>query len=64
MPCPRPVSSEADAAGTAPRRRPPLSLARQRGNQLYVNRGIGFSVTPILLNYTPGLTVFTLRAAA
>lgn len=33
------------------------------GNQLYVNRGIGFSYIPIRINCTPELTVFTLQAS-
>jgi predicted MPP superfamily phosphohydrolase len=32
-----------------------------RGNQLYVNRGIGFSLIPVRVNCRPELTVFTLR---
>lgn len=31
------------------------------GNQLYVNRGIGFSVAPIRINCRPEVTLFTLR---
>lgn len=31
------------------------------GNELYVNRGIGFSVAPLRLNCPPELTLFTLR---
>ncbi len=31
------------------------------GNQLYVNRGIGFSVAPIRINCRPEITLFTLR---
>lgn len=33
------------------------------GNQLYVNRGIGFSKIPLRINCPPELTLFTLRAA-
>ncbi|MDP9477714.1 MAG: metallophosphoesterase [Actinomycetota bacterium] len=33
------------------------------GNQLYVNRGIGFSVVPIRINCRPEVTLFTLRPA-
>lgn len=33
------------------------------GNQLYINRGIGFSVVPLRLNAPPELTLFTLRGA-
>lgn len=33
------------------------------GNQLYVNRGIGFSVVPIRLLCPPEVTLFTLRSA-
>jgi uncharacterized protein len=33
------------------------------GNQLYVNRGIGFSYIPIRINCAPELTVFTLQAS-
>ncbi len=33
----------------------------QRGNRLYVNRGLGFSTVPIRINCRPELTVFTLR---
>jgi uncharacterized protein len=32
----------------------------QSGNQLYVNRGIGFSVVPIRINCLPEVTLFTL----
>lgn len=32
-----------------------------RGNHLYVNRGIGFSLLPIRINCPPELTLFTLR---
>lgn len=31
------------------------------GNQLYVNRGIGFSLAPIRINCMPEVTLFTLR---
>ncbi len=34
------------------------------GNQLYVNRGIGFSFVPIRLNCPPEITIFTLEPAA
>lgn len=34
------------------------------GNQLYVNRGIGFSVVPLRANCPPELTLFTLRRPA
>jgi uncharacterized protein len=33
----------------------------QPGNQLYVNRGIGFSKLPLRINCPPELTLFTLR---
>ncbi len=33
------------------------------GNQLYVNRGIGFSVVPIRILCPPEVTLFTLRSA-
>lgn len=33
------------------------------GNQLYVNRGIGFSDVPIRINCRPEVTVFTLRSS-
>jgi predicted MPP superfamily phosphohydrolase len=33
-------------------------------NQLYVSRGVGFSVVPVRLNCRPELTVFTLRSSA
>ena len=33
----------------------------QRGNRLYVNRGIGFSTLPVRINCRPELTIFTLR---
>lgn len=33
----------------------------ERGNLLYVNRGIGFSVVPLRLNCPPELTLFRLR---
>lgn len=36
----------------------------QPGNQLYVNRGIGFSIIPIRINCPPEVTVFTLRQAS
>jgi predicted MPP superfamily phosphohydrolase len=36
----------------------------EAGNQLYVNRGIGFSVVPIRINCPPELTLFTLQAGA
>lgn len=32
------------------------------GNQLYVNRGIGFSIVPIRINCKPEVTLFTLRS--
>ena len=32
----------------------------EAGNQLYINRGIGFSVVPLRLNCPPELTLFTL----
>lgn len=32
----------------------------ERGNRLYVNRGIGFSVVPLRLNAPPEVTLFTL----
>lgn len=35
----------------------------QAGNQLYVNRGIGFSIIPIRINCPPEVTLFTLRSA-
>jgi uncharacterized protein len=35
----------------------------ESGNQLYVNRGIGFSFIPIRINCAPKLTVFTLQAS-
>lgn len=35
----------------------------QSGNQLYVNRGIGFSKIPIRINCSPEVTFFTLRSA-
>ena len=35
----------------------------EAGNQLYVNRGIGFSVAPLRLNSTPELTLITLQNA-
>ena len=34
----------------------------ERGNRLYINRGIGFSRLPIRINSPPEITVFTLRA--
>ena len=34
------------------------------GNQLYINRGIGFSVVPLRLNAPPEITLFTLREGA
>lgn len=34
------------------------------GNQLYVNRGIGFSVVPIRINCPPELTMFTLQSSS
>lgn len=37
--------------------------AAGNGNQLYVNRGIGFSWIPLRINCPPELTLFTLRAA-
>lgn len=33
----------------------------KQGNQLYVNRGIGFSLLPLRLNCPPEVTIFTLR---
>lgn len=33
------------------------------GNQLYVNRGIGFSLLPIRINCAPEITIFTLQAS-
>lgn len=35
----------------------------QAGNQLYVNRGIGFSLFPIRINCVPEITIFTLKQA-
>ena len=35
----------------------------QPGNQVYINRGVGFSVVPARLHAVPELTVFTLRRA-
>lgn len=35
----------------------------QSGNQLYVNRGIGFSTIPIRIHCTPEVTFFTLTAS-
>lgn len=35
----------------------------QRGNRIYVNRGVGFSIFPMRLNAVPELTVFTLERA-
>jgi predicted MPP superfamily phosphohydrolase len=32
----------------------------EKGNRLYVNRGVGFSIIPARLNAPPELTVFTL----
>ncbi len=34
----------------------------QKGNRLYINRGIGFSVFPIRLNCPPEITLFTLKS--
>ncbi len=34
----------------------------QKGNHLYVNRGIGFSSFPVRINCRPELTIFTLRS--
>lgn len=33
------------------------------GDQLYVNRGIGFSTVPLRINCRAEVTLFTLRAA-
>jgi hypothetical protein len=35
----------------------------EKGNRLYVNRGVGFSIVPVRLNAPPELTVFTLTRA-
>jgi hypothetical protein len=35
----------------------------QPGNDLYVNRGIGFSIIPIRINCPPEITLFTLRSS-
>jgi predicted MPP superfamily phosphohydrolase len=35
----------------------------EKGNRLYINRGIGFSIVPARLNAPPELTVFTLTRA-
>jgi predicted MPP superfamily phosphohydrolase len=32
------------------------------GNQLYVNRGIGFSEVPLRINCPPEVTIFTLQS--
>jgi predicted MPP superfamily phosphohydrolase len=34
----------------------------KQGNNLYVNRGIGFSDIPIRINCPPEVTLFTLRS--
>ena len=36
----------------------------EAGNNLYINRGIGFSVVPLRLNCTPELTLITLSSGA
>lgn len=38
-----------------------ISAYGRAGNQLYVNRGIGFSVLPLRLNCPPEVTLFTLH---